>query len=169
MKNLFKCKILLIWLCVGLYAVTGYSQELTTFHKKYSWKPLNQSVFGLNGMMTGWKLTSQQIEVADCGHDHSALTPNQTPAFMDFTIHKFCETSTIGFKILDNNGNPFDFDDIITIQIKVPAENKTVQLNPQMENGVWKLSTSDFLNKDIQLVFLISNPELFNDNTIYYE
>lgn len=152
----------------GMNALNTNAQNHTNY-RKYFWTPSGATIQGQDDIMNGWKLSFEQLAITNCGHDHSLIEPSSNLHSVDFTIHRLCDKSYFNFKLVDKNGQDIELNDNITIYVKVVDENIQHQLISYSENGYMKIDLPEFVGKNIQLIFFINNPELYLENSIYYE
>jgi len=88
---------------------------------------------------------------------------------VDLIIHRLCDSPKFRFFIVNKEFEKIVSEKLIVITLKDVMENKSVRLESFQENGIETLDLSDFVGKNIQLVFTIVNPELFKKKSIFYE
>jgi len=155
-----------------LFIQTHYSPVWTqdgSKHKKisYFWVPTFNHVSQLQSK--GWELKTEIFDFNECEHNHLNIYNQNMKQSVDLTIHRFCDSPKFRFLIINKEFEKIISDKFILITINSAAENKVFRLESFEENGIETLDLSDFLGKNIQLVFTIINPELFKNNIFYYE
>lgn len=168
MKNSLLLKSALLTLSLGLIIFSSNGQESSEHnHSRFIWKPSLESNF--MGFSHSWKLSSEIVNMSNCGHDHSTLDNMPAMPDLDLTIHIKCENPS--FKFLVSNADNIPLDNLTGITVEVASAgqvNQTIMEAVRLE-GLWAIDLSQFQGKDIQIKFLISNPSLFINYTLEYE
>ena len=103
------------------------------------------------GFANTWKLSSEIVNMSNCGHDHGTLENMPTMQDLDLTIHIKCESPSFKFLVSNEDNIPLDNLTGIIVEVTVAGQvNQTVM-------------------EAVQIKFLMSNPSLFINYTLEYE